>query len=349
VQYALQILFLAAALSSAQADEIIYMTIGKDTRSFHQEIYGKTFATKDPFEDFWWRYHEMVNAIFTGNAGQAAQVNRPGIREIEGANNAYAVIYKSERYILVDPNIWGRVQTGHLGELLLYGHELGHHVCGHSIGIVPSNDWAKELEADRFAGAAARALIESHSSSYYSDDDFGTLMNAAQLHYGQLSYGPTHPPAHMRIAAVNQGWESGSPCLSRSALDTTPTADTSGTHGLASAGSLWDHNGSVMALIAKGRQRTFVYQVPRSGLREVGVESGTLLFEGSRVGDAYQGTARIFSRDCGTLSFVVNGVVSNSDHLVTLHGQAPQVNSNCDVVSYQSETLVFRHQRTLSR
>ena len=41
--------------------------------------------------------------------------------------------------------------------------------------------------------------------------------------------------------------------------------------------AIWDHNGSVVYLVANGQSREFHYQKPRAGMLEVGVrlESGT--------------------------------------------------------------------------
>ena len=41
----------------------------------------------------------------------------------------------------------------------------------------------------------------------------------------------------------------------------------------AEADSLWDHNGSVMRLIANGEQRQFRYEEPKEVLRGAGVRS----------------------------------------------------------------------------
>ena len=41
--------------------------------------------------------------------------------------------------------------------------------------------------------------------------------------------------------------------------------------------TIWDHNGSVMYLVANGPSREFHYQKPRAGMLEVGVRPGSLL------------------------------------------------------------------------
>ena len=52
----------------------------------------------------------------------------------------------------------------------------------------------------------------------------------------------------------------------------------------ASADSCWNHNGSVMRLIARGNKRWFYYEEPKQVLRRAGVRQGTLLFNWSQTG-----------------------------------------------------------------
>ena len=62
--------------------------------------------------------------------------------------------------------------------------------------------------------------------------------------------------------------------------------------------TLWEHNGSKLALEADGPNRVFYYVEPRPSLKSIGVTSGTLLFRGQRVGDRYSGKARVFTDGC---------------------------------------------------
>ncbi len=103
----------------------------------------------------------------------------------------------------------------------------------------------------------------------------------------------------------------------------------------------WNHNGSTMKLVADGSNRRFFYDSPRAGIRAEGVTPGTLLFEGQRIGDTYSGTAYIFSRVCGRIAYQVSGEVSGDQRSVTMFGQAPRPSSNCQIVGYREDTLVF--------
>src|SRR5208282_4383730 len=82
--------------------------------------------------------------------------------------------------------------------------------------------------------------------------------------------------------------------------------------------SLWDHNGSQVSLSTNGPQRLFYYQAPTDDLLQLGVQAGTLLFEGRRAGNRYSGTAYVFSKACGPLPYAVAGPVSPDDRTVTM-------------------------------
>jgi len=110
----------------------------------------------------------------------------------------------------------------------------------------------------------------------------------------------------------------------------------------APAGStLWDHNGSIVSLKADKLNREFYYEQPRSGLQAYGVEPGTLLFSGKRSGKSYSGTAYVFTKSCGVKPYQVSGPISENDEQVTMTGQAPRVDSNCQITGYRDDTLVF--------
>jgi hypothetical protein len=109
----------------------------------------------------------------------------------------------------------------------------------------------------------------------------------------------------------------------------------------ADAASLWDHNGSVVYLEASGSNRQFYYQTPRPGLP---VSNGTLLFNGRKYGDRYSGTAYVFSTNCHARGYAVSGPITGDERIVTLYGKAPRVDSNCRVIGYRDDVLVFTYQ-----
>lgn len=106
--------------------------------------------------------------------------------------------------------------------------------------------------------------------------------------------------------------------------------------------SYWDHNGSLVYLIAEGNRRRFYYERPRAGMQEVGVQRGTLLFDGKAQVNGYSGTAYIFTTACGRLPYAVRGVVSNDQRRVVMRGSAPmQVDTACRVLQYKDDELIF--------
>ena len=98
--------------------------------------------------------------------------------------------------------------------------------------------------------------------------------------------------------------------------------------------SIWTHNGSTVRWVSSGQDRWLYYFEPRPGLAAIGVQPGTLLFQGKRVGDILSGTAFVFSENCPPASYRVEGVVySETD--VKLDGAVPVVDPvSCQVVDY---------------
>jgi hypothetical protein len=106
--------------------------------------------------------------------------------------------------------------------------------------------------------------------------------------------------------------------------------------------TIWDHNGSVMYLVANGQSREFYYQKPRAGMVEVGARPGSLLFRGEIDNGQYSGTAYIFSPHCGPIPFQVKGPILNNDERIMLTGQAPRVGRNCRAYESSMSNLEFR-------
>lgn len=113
----------------------------------------------------------------------------------------------------------------------------------------------------------------------------------------------------------------------------------------ARADSCWNHNGSIMRLQAHGNQRWLSYEVPKPSLRNSGVRRGTLLFNGRKIGNTYEGTARRFSKYCvGTpLEYFVSGPVARNQLRVTVYGER-QVYRRCQGTGqYRQDKLVFTY------
>jgi hypothetical protein len=109
-----------------------------------------------------------------------------------------------------------------------------------------------------------------------------------------------------------------------------------------SAASLWDHNGSVVYLVAQGSLREFYYKEPRPGMVEAGVRPGSLLFRGKIANGEYVGTAIIFDPRCGQFSYPVRGPILDNDDRIVVAGEAPRVSVKCRVQGSFMEVLEFR-------
>jgi len=106
-------------------------------------------------------------------------------------------------------------------------------------------------------------------------------------------------------------------------------------------GTIWTHNGSEMLLLAEGRKRSFRYVAPRPSLAEIGIREGTLLFNGERVGDRYEGVARRFSERCGVREYSVSGELEGERRVIlrgTVRGLDP---SSCRPGSPYDDVLEF--------
>src|SRR5262249_6341663 len=108
--------------------------------------------------------------------------------------------------------------------------------------------------------------------------------------------------------------------------------------------TIWDHNGSVVYLVANGQSREFHYQKPRAGMLDVGARPGSLLFRSSGKIDngQYSGTAYIFSQHCGQIPFQVNGPILDNGERIMLTGQAPRLGRNCRANESYTSNLEFR-------
>lgn len=94
----------------------------------------------------------------------------------------------------------------------------------------------------------------------------------------------------------------------------------------------YDHNGSVMRLDIDGARVIVTYERPRAGLADVGVVTGTVLFDGATEGPNYVGgMAWVFSRRCGDIDYYVYGPLIPGSNF-TLTGAAPVRDATCRIV-----------------
>ena len=105
--------------------------------------------------------------------------------------------------------------------------------------------------------------------------------------------------------------------------------------------SFWAYNRSIMYMLEDGTRRHIYYDDPRPGLKEVGVEQSTLLFDGAVNGTTLSGTAYVFAKDCHPLAFSAKGKLTRKGKLITLSGKAPRIGTKCSIAGSKQETLIF--------
>jgi hypothetical protein len=213
------------------------MTVGKDTKSVHIEIPGKRLITSYSTEDQQWMYSIVLEAVFHEYRRPGPKIIAPTLRNLDNVVNGFATMHKGDRYLVVHPSLW---IGGDLipGQLVLVGHELGHHVCGHLNGLGPGGSVERELEADRFAGSVFKALRETAPNDSFDGwvqllRDLSTVevLRAASDFYSSLKGGGTHPQNEGRIAAFQEGYLHGSDCVARTVLVDSLASRRSPKHG----------------------------------------------------------------------------------------------------------------------
>ena len=110
--------------------------------------------------------------------------------------------------------------------------------------------------------------------------------------------------------------------------------------------SHWNHNGSAVSLVSEGKKQKFFYDAPRVGLLDAGVKPGTLLFDGQRSGQNFEGLAYQFYRTCKAHGFLVTGSTSDDRKTITLKGKAPLLDMNCNVTGSRDDVLIFTASQT---
>jgi hypothetical protein len=110
--------------------------------------------------------------------------------------------------------------------------------------------------------------------------------------------------------------------------------------------SLWDHNGSIMYLVAIGASRELHYQKPRPGMLEAGAHPDDVLFKGEINDGQISGTAYIFNAQCGQVPFHVKGPILDNGGRIMLTGQAPRIGRNCQTYGEYTSTLEFKLLKT---
>jgi len=137
------------------------------------------------------------------------------LRSTSEVENAAAVVYNGQRYLLYNPQFVAAVnragRTDWAG-ISIIAHEMGHHLNGHTLSGHGSNP-ADELEADEFSGFVLRKMGASLAQA-----------QSAMATIGDDAPSSTHPARSNRLTAINRGWKQASGQIVASARVAAPSS-----------------------------------------------------------------------------------------------------------------------------
>jgi Zn-dependent protease with chaperone function len=176
----------AGIATSAKAEDGVEVTVDETAPAMHMIIGKQKVWAVPAFEDYTYMFFDLCDAMEL-KVGEECQIY-PMNAEI--GLNALATVQDGNRLIIYDRRL--SPEVGYEGAMMIIGHELGHHYCGH---LGKDGDPSLELEADRFAAAAMRKA--------------GMTLDAAMSVLPILSERPSksHPGRDARVAAIKAGWE----------------------------------------------------------------------------------------------------------------------------------------------
>ena len=144
------------------------------------------------------------------------------LQECSNINNAVAITYNGVRYIMYDPKFMKSLSgSNQWSNMFILAHEVGHHINGHTVDVLASNNQNKpslatqrqqELESDEFAGFVLGRLGASLSEA---SSTINSLANNSDDSYS------THPSKNKRLAAVKKGWNESGGYIDSSDLDSS--------------------------------------------------------------------------------------------------------------------------------
>jgi hypothetical protein len=171
--------------SHSIAEEGFEVTIGKDAKAFHIPLGNKRVKITPAFEDYSDMVEDVCNSLSIPTSDCLLYTMNGEV------SNALATIIDGNKVIIYDRRLSDLV--GYEGAFGIVAHEVAHHYCRHHFDV-SKNNWQAELEADRFAGAAAKRMKRSLED---------TLAMAVVLDERPST---SHPPADLRRKAIEAGW-----------------------------------------------------------------------------------------------------------------------------------------------
>lgn len=128
------------------------------------------------------------------------------IKQTPEVPNAAAVIMLNsrkipERIIAYNPNfmeiVMERTDNNNWAPISIMAHEIGHHLCGHTITAGGSQP-PLELESDKFSGFVLQKMGASLEDAQKA---------MAKLTKDNVPANSTHPPRSKRLRAIEEGWK----------------------------------------------------------------------------------------------------------------------------------------------
>jgi hypothetical protein len=180
------LLVVAREASPSKAGDRIVVTLDGSSPALHFPVGPKNVEVEPAFEDYGFMLFDACDAMrLTADECMIFPMNG------DLGGNAIATILDGNRVIIYDHELSSMLSGGYAAAMAVMAHELGHHYCEH-IGAPTAP--MKELEADRFAGAALR-------NAGLSMED---ALSMAAIFASRSSR--SHPAKKERVSALSEGW-----------------------------------------------------------------------------------------------------------------------------------------------
>lgn len=171
-------------------------------KSFHHDQpidIGAILSAKQPSVAMGFSSISEARSIINDIMNVVGQQKNFKVLSTTQVENAAAVMYQGQRYILYNPSFINKldnIASDKWASISVVAHEIGHHLLGHTLDGRGSQ-YPKELGADEFSGAVLHKLGASLEQSQLA-------MKLISSPYASA----THPGQRDRLAAIEKGWAS---------------------------------------------------------------------------------------------------------------------------------------------
>lgn len=266
-------------------------------------------------------------------------------------NNAYAVVDgtgETARRLIVFDNNWFS-QISHKGGAyrVILAHEIGHHVCRHTLGEFRAQPLERELQADQAAGAILRKAHDAGHGIGGGTVDLNGIIDTARVALG-VEDSATHPAQAKRIAALVDGWNRGSPCLDAKyeTINLPPPREISAAERIVlryGSDLVWSHNHwsgghSYVRTEVTGNRLRIVFDNPSPQMARNGVRRGMTLFEGATDRDTITGTLTYYPPGCAPVTYPASGGKFVENNFLMLVGPPPKM-AGCNAAGSYNDTV----------